>query len=134
MEALTVHDGNTLLALLQGAEHLITFYEIAATDTIEEIAGCLDAAMQDAGLVAELPVIAGAVGGIQFALCTPTPGPKPPTDHDLISAGFALIGGGEWEARQALALLERATDQLAAVVALAAGIDPYGDYVARRAT
>lgn len=125
-----VPDGCTLIALLRGAEHLITFYSIGATDTIEEIAGCLDAAMQDAKITAELPVIADAVGLVQAAA---RPSPAPPADRELICAGFALIGGGAWEASEALQLVARAPDQLSAVVALAGGIDPYGDYTARRA-
>jgi hypothetical protein len=124
-----VPDGATLLALLQGAEHLIGFYSIRPFDTIEEIAGCLDAAMQDAKIAADLPVIADAVGRVQAVM---RPAPAPPADRELICAGFALIGGDARDVGQAVALVERGADQLAAVVALAMGIDPTGEYAVRR--
>lgn len=127
MEDGNVSDGVTLLALLKGADHLIEVYDLTDADGLAEIGACIDAAMQDANITAELPAIAEAVAIVRGVIC------PPPSVSAIMSAGFALIGGGEWEARQALALLERATDQLAAVVALAAGIDPYGDYTARRA-
>ena len=121
--------GQQLIDRLGGARHLIEHYDITSDDATAAVAACIEAAMQDAKIGAELRVIADAVGHIQDALR----GRQPQSEtHALVCAGYALIGGDRWDVEHALDLIGQAMDPLAAVVALAMGIDPTGDYPVRR--
>lgn len=132
MEDLIVPDGGTLLALLRGEDYLVAHYDLTERDGFEELSGVVEAAMQDVGVTAPPAAIAAVIGHLQSALR-----PRVTDHHALICAGWALIGAvgraADEAAAEAELLIKEAADELAAVAALAAGIDPYGDYTARRA-
>lgn len=123
-----VPDAPTLLALLGGANRLIRDYDLSQRDEIEALAGALQSAMEDAGIDADLDVVADAAFRLRAIVSRVA----------LIRAGRALMAPArshterEYRAKHAVEQVFLAGDGLAAVVVLARGIDPHGDYATRR--
>lgn len=129
-----VPDPLTLIALLGGVDRLAAVYHLRAGDDIDTLRAAFHAAMASAGIEAPLDVLCIALQHLRIALL------PPPGLADFYEAGWALVRdpepgddrvlakGGEEPGAGANLLLSQARDPLAAVVALARGIDPHGSY------
>lgn len=134
-----VPDATTLLALLGGVDRLAATYQLRADSDLATLRAAVRVAMASAGVDAPLDVLRDALQHLRIALL------PPPGLADFYEAGWALVRdpqrgddrvlakGGEEPGADANLLLSQARDPLAAVVALARGIDPHGSYRPLRA-
>ena len=121
-----------LLTALGGVEELIRFYDLTTRDDLQALKGVMSAAMESAHVSADLQTISAAIGEIRSALA---PAPTQP-DADLIRWGARIFSAGPVTAEEVAAFVNCQIvdfhDQLLAVVSLASGIYPTGEYFARR--
>lgn len=132
-----VPDAQSLIALLGGTDRLIINFKLRPDHDVAHYTRVFRAAMGAAELTAELPVISEAITLVRHRVA------RPPSARDLRLAGAALIAaphpahdlfavGREAAGNEAVNLVALSRDPLAAVAALAQGIDPHGSYAVRR--